>query len=173
MLNRGSPFHANPWSCFIPQNPGIFGVGNDLWRSLRIFHGKWKCPRAGDTGTNPRGFGMTPERNNPKSPLPVEQLHGEKMSLTLRRNSWRFGIWDEWDPGHQTRSQSPTGSAGSGHSSPAIPVNTSRRVWEHSGLMLGLGILQGQENKSWHQGAARSSLEKLRRIPQNPAQPRF
>lgn len=51
MLNWGSTGHISSWSCFMSQNPRIVGLGSDPWR----------CPRAGDTGTHPRGFGMTPE----------------------------------------------------------------------------------------------------------------
>lgn len=140
MLNQGSTGHITSQVLFISQNTRIVGVGSDLWRS----------PWAGDTGTHPRGFGMTPDRDNPNSAFPGQRLHGRKFSLTLRWNSSRFGTWGESDPGlrHQTRSQSPTGSAGSGsgsrlgHSSPAIPINTSQQVWKQPGTLManaGLG----------------------------------
>lgn len=83
MLNWGSTGHISSWSCFISQNPRIVGVGSDPWRP----------PRAGDTGTHPRGFGMTPERENPNSALPGQQFHGKKFSLALRWNSSRFHPW--------------------------------------------------------------------------------
>lgn len=73
---------------------------------------------------------------------------GGSSPFTLRWNSWRFGTWDESDPGlgHQTRSQDPAGSAGSGsrsrlgHSSPTIPINTSQQVWKQPGTLTNAGL---------------------------------
>lgn len=45
-------------------------VGRDLWTSSGPTPAKARSPRAGDTGTSPDGFGMSPKREIPR-PAPV------------------------------------------------------------------------------------------------------